>query len=267
MPMTKQQKLNKDSLRQRNERLDIKPPVGYTVDDFRIPFGKDPLKGIIHILKNYKTANVLFMEKMTLYGNRRLTEIIIKINKGCSKDIISAPGVVKHNKSHRHLYDYILDDKYKSWTVDQLHTHILDLVCKTSNNMTINQSEIQTGAILERIVPNWFIYKGCDRTYKICNLTPDFVDEKRGIVVNFDGPKHFAPFNKDPNYEVHVLNTQHRYNKAGYMFFAISYKDLTSSFTQKKMENHLINFLKEHMDRDLQKEIQKIKDKPFLKVL
>lgn len=261
--------LDKDRKRQHDERAPIEARAPYERRYFVEPFNDDPLYGIFHFLKLYETCTTKMLELMGLWGWRRWNDIIRVIRKKCPiKDLIVENGVEKYNKSNRVLIKYSLNKSFKNMPLEELVTMVLNSMCQstTFNNMGINDSEEYTRKKLNKIVPGWFKFTGTDRNYRIHNLIPDFVDEKRGLVVEFLGPHHFKPFIKEPSHLIHVETKQYKYRKKGYEMFPITYKNYATELSEKELDEDLKLFLETFENRSLDEEIKKIKKKPFLNV-
>jgi len=261
---TKKQKLEKDCIRQLDEQGPIKPPVGYTRDDFVKCFDDNLLKGILLQLQINEYMTTKQLEKMTLYKWRSIDKVLRSIRNRYNNVIIQNTGSEPSFKYNRQLIQYRMDKSlYKNMPLNDLYDMIFDHMCKHAISMDINSSEIYTLELLERIIKGWFTYVGSDKSYKVGNYTPDFVNEKRGIAIEFNGHNHYEPFIKEPDYETHVNNRIYKYALQGWVLFSISYKDYYSDLTQKQMENFLIKFLQKHVDRVLVDEIKKSIEDPF----
>lgn len=242
-------KRQKDNLRQAKEREPLPPPKGYLRSDFVSPYDDIPLKGVLFYLQRYEAMTTNQLSRMMLFGIRRIDDIIRLLQKRYTKDVVQHTGNVPNIGKQRAFKQYSIGSEFKDIPIDNLYKIVVDSMSKNSTNLTINESEKHVELILNNLVKGWFRYIGNDRSYKIGKYTPDFIDEQRGLIVEFNGPHH-DPWNTvETTYELHVLNRKEKYSHFGWKLFPISHRDIKGKGSEDLMKSLLIDFLEDNKNR------------------
>jgi len=242
----------KDNERQAKEREPLPPPKGYEREDFVGPYQDIPIKGVLYYLQNYEAMTTDLLSRMMLYGIRRINDVIILLNKRFDKDAIEhiSNATINKDGKQRTFKVYRLNKMWKNIHIDNLYSIVLNNMSKNSTNMDINQSEKYVEEILKDLAKDWFKFVGVDKSYKISGLTPDFVDEKRGLIVEFNGHHHDPCNTVESTYDLHVLNRKQKYASFGWKLFPIRHTDIHGNAAEKEMKKLLSDFLDENKDRD-----------------